>query len=84
MTALSELDVLIGQVLITGFEGPELDADFEHHYLKCPSGGFILFGRNAASATQVKALTEGLRDVARTHNPACPAPKPIAPRGRNC
>jgi len=74
MTALSELDVLIGQVLITGFEGPELDADFEHHYLKCPSGGFILFGRNAASATQVKALTEGLRDVARTHNPACPAP----------
>ena len=29
MTVLSELDVLIGQVIITGFEGLELDADFE-------------------------------------------------------
>jgi len=71
---LSELDVLIGQVLIAGFEGLGLDADFEDHYLKCPSGGFILFGRNAASATQVKELTEGLCEVTRAHNPACPAP----------
>ena len=74
MTVLSELDVLIGQVIITGFEGLEPDADFEGHYLRCPSGGFILFGRNARSATQVKALTDKLREVARTHNPACPVP----------
>ncbi len=74
MSVLSELDVLIGQVLITGFEGLELDADFEDHYLRCPSGGFILFGRNAGSATQVKALTEGLCEVTRARNPACRTP----------
>jgi len=74
MTTLSELDVLIGQVLITGFEGRELGADFEDHYLGCPSGGFILFGRNVSSAAQVMALTEGLYQVARAHNPAYPAP----------
>ena len=74
MTALSELDILIGGVLITGFEGLEVGADFEDHYLKCPSGGFILFGRNAGSAAQVRALTDCLRDVALAHNPDHPTP----------
>jgi beta-glucosidase-like glycosyl hydrolase len=72
MATLSELDVLIGQVLITGFEGLEVGADFEDRYLGCPSGGFILFGRNATSAAQVRALTGCLRDVALAHNPDYP------------
>ena len=69
MTALSELDILIGGVLITGFEGLEVGADFEDHYLKCPSGGFILFGRNAGSAAQAqwcRPVPQGYPAVART------------------
>lgn len=74
MTTLSELDFLIGQVLIAGFEGLELDSGFEDHYVRCPSSGFILFGRNAGHAGQVRALTDSLCGVVAACNPACGTP----------
>lgn len=62
-----DLDSLIGQLFITGLPGLEVDRDFETHYSRCPSGGFILFGRNIHDSTQVKELTRALVDLATRH-----------------
>ncbi len=52
-----------GQHLILGVPGAELDADTAAIFKKVQPGGFILFGRNIKSPTQLRKLCEDLIDV---------------------
>src|SRR6187401_889184 len=54
---------LLGQFLLTGVPGPELDPDTARRFKVLQPGGFILFGRNLASATQLRKLIDDLRDL---------------------
>ena len=63
----SKLDSLVGQLFITGLAGYAVDTDFAAHYGRCPSGGFILFGRNVHDPAQVRMLTGALSDLASPH-----------------
>ncbi|MCR4427342.1 MAG: beta-N-acetylhexosaminidase, partial [Firmicutes bacterium] len=69
-----EFESLIGQVFITGMAGYELHPAFEEHYFRCPSGGFILFGRNVRDAEQLRTLTSSLCGLVSAHNPNCGRP----------
>jgi len=52
-----------GQLLLVGVPGLELDADSAAFFRKIQPGGFILFGRNIKSPTQLRKLIDDLRDV---------------------
>ncbi|MCP5558586.1 MAG: glycoside hydrolase family 3 protein [Verrucomicrobiaceae bacterium] len=54
---------LLGQLLLTGVPGPELDADTAARFKKLQPGGFILFGRNIQSPEQLRKLIDDLRDI---------------------
>ena len=54
---------LIGQMLLSGVPGPELDADSAKRFKKLQPGGFILFGRNIKSPAQLRKLIDDLRDL---------------------
>ena len=56
----------LGQLLLTGVPGPELDPDTAARFKKLQPGGFILFGRNIESPEQLRKLTDDLRDLSDT------------------
>jgi len=53
----------LGQLLLTGVPGPELDAETAATFRRLQPGGFILFGRNIESPVQLRKLIDGLRDL---------------------
>lgn len=52
-----------GQLLLVGVPGPVLDAEAAALYRKIQPGGFILFGRNIQTPTQLRKLIDDLRDI---------------------
>src|SRR5215510_110244 len=53
----------VGQLIMTGVPGKELDAEAASLFRRVQPGAFILFGRNIESATQLRKLIDDLRDV---------------------
>ncbi len=51
------------ELLLVGVPGPELDVATADRLRRLQPGGFILFGRNIVSATQLRKLTDDLRDL---------------------
>jgi beta-N-acetylhexosaminidase len=52
-----------GQLLLTGIPGKHLDAETAAVLRRVQPGGFILFGRNIESATQLRKLIDDLREI---------------------
>ena len=57
------LEQQIGQLFYIGLAGPELDADARALIEEIQPGGIIIFGRNVESPQQLRALTDGLREM---------------------
>jgi len=53
----------LGQLLLTGVPGSELDPETARRFKKLQPGGFILFGRNIKSPEQLRKLIDDLRDI---------------------
>jgi beta-N-acetylhexosaminidase len=53
----------LGQLILTGVPGLELDAETAALFRRVQPGGFILFGRNIKSAVQLRKLIDDLRDL---------------------
>src|SRR6202790_2625337 len=53
----------LGQLLLVGVPGLELDSETARLFRKVQPGGYILFGRNIKSATQLRKLIDDLRDL---------------------
>lgn len=53
----------IGQLLLVGIPGPELDSATAASLRRVQPGGFILFGRNITSPEQLRRLIDDLRDL---------------------
>jgi beta-N-acetylhexosaminidase len=53
----------LGQLIMTGVPGKELDSKTAALFRRIQPGAFILFGRNIESATQLRKLIDDLRDV---------------------
>lgn len=53
----------IGQLLLVGVPGAELDAESAAFFKKLQPGGFILFGRNIQTPRQLRKLIDDLRDL---------------------
>ncbi len=53
----------LGQLLLTGVPGPELDKESAALFRRVQPGGYILFGRNITSAAQLRKLIDDLRDL---------------------
>lgn len=53
----------LGQLLLTGVPGPELDAETAERFKRLQPGGYILFGRNINSPEQLRKLIDDLRDL---------------------
>lgn len=54
------------QLLLIGVPGTDLDSATAARLRKLQPGGFILFGRNIESATQLRKLIDDLRDLSKT------------------
>lgn len=55
----------LGQLLLVGIPGPELDAATAATLRRVQPGGFILFTRNIVSPEQLRKLLDDLRDLSR-------------------
>ncbi|MFZ4484419.1 MAG: glycoside hydrolase family 3 N-terminal domain-containing protein [Chthoniobacterales bacterium] len=55
----------VGQLLLVGIPGQELDAETAAVLRRVQPGGFILFGRNIGSPGQLRKLIDDLRDLSR-------------------
>src|SRR3954467_5024108 len=53
----------VGQLIMTGVPGKELDVETASLFRRVQPGAYILFGRNLASATQLRKLIDDLRDL---------------------
>ncbi len=53
----------LGQILLTGVPGPQLDSETAATFRRIQPGGFILFGRNIESPSQLRTLIDDLRGV---------------------
>jgi beta-N-acetylhexosaminidase len=53
----------LGQLIMTGVPGKELEPAAARLFRKVQPGGFILFGRNIESAAQLRKLIDDLRDL---------------------
>jgi len=53
----------LGQLLLVGVPGLELDSETANLYRKIQPGGYILFGRNIHSASQLRNLIDDLRNL---------------------
>lgn len=64
--------IKIGQRLVVGFPGTEVDDELEELVLKYKIGNFILFKHNIQSADQIKCLCKRLQELVIKHtgNPA--------------
>ncbi len=56
----------LGQLILTGVPGKELDSASAELFRRVQPGGFILFGRNIESAPQLRKLIDDLRDLSET------------------
>src|SRR5438105_6848241 len=56
----------LGQLILTGVPGYELDSKTAALFRRVQPGGFILFGRNIKSAPQLRNLIDDLRDLSET------------------
>ena len=56
----------LGQLLLVGVRGPELEAEEAKLLGRVQPGGFILFGRNIKSPAQLRKLIDDLREISRT------------------
>ena len=56
-------DSSLGQLILCGVPGKELDAATAEMFRRVQPGGFILFGRNIESAPQLRKLIDDLRDL---------------------
>ena len=54
---------LLGQLIMIGVPGKELDGKTARLFQKVKPGAFILFGRNIESAPQLRKLIDDLRDL---------------------
>jgi beta-N-acetylhexosaminidase len=54
---------LLGQLILTGVPGKELDARTEKLFRRVQPGGFILFGRNIENPVQLRKLIDDLRSL---------------------
>ncbi len=54
---------LLGQLILTGVPGKELDSRAEKLFQRVQPGGFILFGRNIESPAQLRKLIDDLRGL---------------------
>jgi beta-N-acetylhexosaminidase len=54
---------ILGQLIMTGVPGKELDAKTARLFKRVQPGAYILFGRNLQSATQLRKLIDDLRDL---------------------
>src|SRR5438128_9273373 len=59
-------DSSLGQLILCGVPGKELDAASAKLFRRVQPGGFILFGRNIESARQLRKLIDDLRDLSET------------------
>src|ERR1700735_3656698 len=55
----------LGQLLLVGVPGLELDSQTARLFREVQPGGYILFGRNVQSASQLRKLIDDLRDLSR-------------------
>jgi beta-N-acetylhexosaminidase len=53
----------LGQLILTGVPGYELDPESAALFRRIQPGGYILFGRNIQSALQLRKLIDDLRDL---------------------
>jgi beta-N-acetylhexosaminidase len=53
----------LGQLILTGVPGFELDPETAALFRRIQPGGYILFGRNIRSAAQLRKLIDDLRDL---------------------
>ncbi|MGE5213993.1 MAG: glycoside hydrolase family 3 N-terminal domain-containing protein [Nitrospirota bacterium] len=53
----------LGQLIMTGVPGKELDAETARLFRRVQPGAYILFGRNLESAMQLRKLIDDLRDL---------------------
>lgn len=53
----------LGQLIMTGVPGKELNAETADLFRRVQPGAYILFGRNLESATQLRKLIDDLRDL---------------------
>jgi beta-N-acetylhexosaminidase len=53
----------IGQLIMTGVPGKEVDAETARLFRRVQPGAYILFGRNLESGTQLRKLIDDLRDL---------------------
>ena len=53
----------LGQLILTGVPGAELDPETAALFRRIQPGGFILFGRNIKSTRQLRKLIDDLRDL---------------------
>src|SRR5881296_3371093 len=59
-------DNSLGQLILCGVPGKELDAASAELFRRVQPGGFIFFGRNIESAPQLRKLIDDLRDLSST------------------
>src|SRR5881227_2215832 len=55
----------LGQLIMTGVPGKELDVETAGLFRRVQPGAFILFGRNIESPTQLRKLIDDLRDLSK-------------------
>lgn len=60
------MDAHLGQLILTGVPGTELEPATAARLKVIQPGGFILFGRNIKSPTQLRKLIDDLRDISDT------------------
>src|SRR5947208_4618401 len=53
----------LGQLILCGVPGKELDAASAELFRRVQPGGFILFGRNIETASQLRQLIDDLREL---------------------
>lgn len=53
----------LGQLLLVGVPGPELDPETAEAFRQIQPGGFVLFGRNIRAPSQLRKLVDDLRDL---------------------
>ena len=53
----------LGQLILTGVPGKEIDRETAALFRRVQPGGFIIFGRNIESAVQLRKLIDDLRDL---------------------
>jgi len=72
LVAGMDMERLVGQLLVVGFDGVELPQTLEEHVNQRRIGGVILFKRNLFDADQTLRLTQSLQERVKTAGEALP------------